>query len=194
MRLHCQFSTSVALTDLEDYIQHLEISVGCYDEECENEYVVGKLAVDRILWADAFIDGTALSEICDSDSQSLHEVHSILTKGKEDFRRDLKIEEFTNHVMFLRRAVIHPTLYAYHPGILYASLNLFGEESLAVMRMHTSGLSESDLADLGFCKIAASELIDRHSSLRTPFNEAHPSGQETGDAVALPEHEAWVMQ
>ena len=33
MRLHCEFSIPVARTDLDDYIRHLEISVGCYDED-----------------------------------------------------------------------------------------------------------------------------------------------------------------
>jgi len=58
----------------------------------------------------------------------------------------------------------------------------------------TSGLSETELADLGFCKIAGSELIFRHSSLLTPFRHAHPTGQNSDDAVAEPEHEEWVME
>jgi hypothetical protein len=39
MRLHCEFSTPVALTDLDDYIRHLEIGVGSYDEDGLNEYI-----------------------------------------------------------------------------------------------------------------------------------------------------------
>ena len=91
-----EFSTPVARTDLGDYIRHLEINVGCYDEDALNEYIVGKLAMDQILWANALVDGVPLFEICDSDSQGLHEVHTILTKGKQDFRSDLKIKEITN--------------------------------------------------------------------------------------------------
>jgi hypothetical protein len=37
MRLHCEFSTPVARTDLDDYVRHLEINVACYDEDCGNE-------------------------------------------------------------------------------------------------------------------------------------------------------------
>ena len=66
MRLHCEFSTPVARMDLDDYIRHLEINVGCYDEDVLNEYIVGKLAVDQILWANALVDGVSLFEICDS--------------------------------------------------------------------------------------------------------------------------------
>ena len=194
MRLHCEFSSPVARTDLDDYIRHLEISVGCYHEDGLHEYIVGKLAVDQIMWMNALVDGVSLFEICDSDSQGLHEVHTILTKGKQEFRPDLKIKEVTSHVMFVYWAVFHPSIHAYRQGILDAALNLFGEESVAVMWKDTSGLSETELADLGFCKIAGSELIYRHSALRTPFHDAHPTGQDAIDAVAEPEDEEWVMQ
>ena len=106
----------------------------------------------------------------------------------------MKIKEVTNHVMFVYGAVFHPSIHPYRQGILDAALKLFGEESVAVMWKDTSGLSETELADLGFCKIAGSELIFRHSALRTPFHDAHPTGQNTDDAVAEPEHEEWVMQ
>src|SRR5262249_768953 len=117
----------------------------------------------------------------------------ILTKGKEDFRSDLQINEITTHVMFLHAAVFHPSIQAYRQGILDAVFNLFGEESLAVMWMDTSGLSETELAQLGFRKIAGCELIYRHSVLRTKFGDEHPIGQETDIAVAGPESEAWVL-
>jgi hypothetical protein len=194
MRLNCEFSAPVARTSFEDYIRHHEISVGCYDENAENEYIVGKLALDQILWTDAIVEGVSLLEICDGDSQGLHDVYSILTKGKEEFRPDLKINEVTSHVMFLYGAVFHPSIHPYRQGILDAALNLFGEESLAVMWLNTTGLSETELAHLGFCKIAGSELIFRHSARRTPFYEENPNGQDTDDAVAEPEHEEWVMQ
>ena len=71
MRLHCEFSTAVARTDLDDYIRNLEISVGSYDEEALNEYIVGKLAVDQVLWMNALVDdvsclksATATPRVC----------------------------------------------------------------------------------------------------------------------------------
>jgi hypothetical protein len=194
MRLHCEFSTPVARTDLDDYIRHLEISVRCYDEDALNEYLVGKLAVDQILWAEAITDGVSLFDICDSDSQGLHEVHTILTRGKQEFRPDLRITEITSHVMFVYGSVFHPSIHPYRQGILDAALNLFGEDSLAVMWKDTSGLPEKELADLAFCKIAGSDLIFRHSALRTPFHDAHPTGQDASGAVAEAETEAWVLQ
>jgi hypothetical protein len=96
--------------------------------------------------------------------------------------------------MFVYGAVFHPSIHPYRQGVLDAALNLFGEESVAVMWKDTSGLPETELADLGFCKIAGSELIYRHSALRTAFHDAHPTGQKTDAAVAELEHEEWVMQ
>src|SRR5690348_983962 len=194
MRLHCEFSTPVARTDLDDYIRHLEFSVGCYDEDALSEYIVGKLAVDQVLWMNALMDGVSLFDICDSDSQGLHEVHTILTKGKQEFRPDLRITEITSHVMFVYGAVFHSSIHLYRQGILDAALNLFGEDSLAVMWKDTSGLPEKELAELGFCKIAGSDLIFRHSALRTPFHDTYPTGQDATDAVAKAEAEEWVLQ
>ena len=71
MRLHCELSTPVARTDLDDYVRNLEITIACYDQDCLNEYTVGKLAMDQILWADAIVDGVSLFEICDNDSGSV---------------------------------------------------------------------------------------------------------------------------
>ena len=154
-------------------------------------YVVGKLAMDQILWNDALADGVPLFDICDNDSQGLHEAHVILTNGHDSFRPDLGIQEVTNHVMFLYGAVFHPSIHPFRQGILDTAFNLFGEESVALMWLETSGLPESDLAELGFKKIAGEALIFRHSALRTPFGDRHPQGQDA-DVEALPEYEEWV--
>jgi hypothetical protein len=177
--------------DLDDYVRHLEISVVCYGEDGLDEYTVGKLAMDQVLWSDAIVEGVSLFDVCDNDSQGLHEVHSILTKGGYEFRPALRINEITNHVLFLYRAVFHPAIHPYRQGILHTAFTLFGEESVAVMWKDTSGLSEANLADLGFCKIAGSDLIFRHSALRAPFGDRFPKGQEA-DVAATAEFEDWV--
>jgi hypothetical protein len=63
MRLRCEFSTPVARRGVEDYVRHLVVSVMCYDGECDAEYVVGKLAMDQILWGVALSNGVPLFEI-----------------------------------------------------------------------------------------------------------------------------------
>src|SRR5438128_1400873 len=117
MRLHCEFSTTVARTEVDDYVRHLVITVECFGSDSES-YVVGKLAMDQILWNDALSDGVSLFEICDNDSQGLHEAHVILTDGHDSFRPDLGIDEITNHVMFLYGAVFHSSIHSFRQGIL----------------------------------------------------------------------------
>lgn len=193
MRLRCEFSTPVFRNEEDDYIRHLVIGVECYDEHCAASYLVGKLAMDQILWRDALADGVPLFDICDNDSQGLHEAHVILTNGHDTFRPDLGIKEPISHVMFLYGAVFHPAIHPFRQGILGRAFNLFGEDSVALMWMDTSGLTDAELADLGFKKIAGEALIFRHSALRTPFRDRHPRGQEA-DLEALPEHEEWVVK
>ncbi len=192
MRLRCEFSTPVARTEVDDYVRHLVISIECYGKDYDS-YIVGKLAMDQILWNDALNDGVALFDICDNDSQGLHEAHVILTNGHDSFRPDLGIEEAISHVLFLYGAVFHPSICPYRQGILDSAFNLFGEESVALMWLETSGLSESELAELGFKKIAGEALIFRHSALRTPFSDRHTKGQDT-DVEALPEYDEWVKK
>lgn len=176
----------------DDYVRHLLITVKAFSKDFEL-YTVGKLAMDQILWSDALADGMPLFDICDNDSQGLHEAHTILTNGHHSFRPDLDIQEMAHHVMFLYGAVFHPSIHAFRQGILDSAFNLFGEESVALMWLDTSGLQESELAELGFKKIAGENLIFRHSALRTPFSDRHPQGQDA-DLDALPEYEEWVLK
>jgi hypothetical protein len=193
MRLRCEFSTPVSRSEEDDYVRHLVINIECYDKDYDHPYIVGKLAMDQILWSDALADGVTLFDICDNDSQGLHDVHFILTKGHDYVRPDLRIKGTTNHVVFLYGAVFHPTIHAYRQGILDTAFNLFGGESVALMWLDTSGLPEADLAELGFKKIAGENLIFRHSAHRTPFSEWQSQGQDA-DVEALPEYEEWVMK
>jgi len=193
MRLRCEFSTPVARTEVDDYVRHVVISIESYDEDCAEEYLVGRLAMDQILWSDALADGVPLFDICDNDSQGLHEAQFVLTNGHDTFRPDLRIKEAATHVMFLYAAVFHPAIHAYRQGILDTAFNLFGDFSVALMWLETTGLPESELAELGFKKIAGQGLIYRHSAVRTPFNDRYPQGQDA-DMETLPEYEEWVLK
>ena len=61
MRLRCDFSTPVARTDMNDYVRHLVITIENFGKDYEL-YVVGKLAMDQILWNDALVDGVPFSK------------------------------------------------------------------------------------------------------------------------------------
>ena len=47
MRLHCQFSTPVARSDVDDYVRHLVISIEGFSKDYDS-YIVGKLASEPV--------------------------------------------------------------------------------------------------------------------------------------------------
>jgi hypothetical protein len=55
---------------------------------------------------------------------------------------------------------------------------LFCNETVLAMWHRTSGLSDAELASLGFRRIAGSELIYRHSVLRSDYSDEHASGMD----------------
>ena len=57
MSLDVGFSAALGRAELEDYVRHLEISVTCPYEDGLDEYLVGRLAMDQILWVDAQAGG-----------------------------------------------------------------------------------------------------------------------------------------
>jgi hypothetical protein len=192
IRLSCSFDSSIGRFELEDYVRELEVVVFSFDEGGQ-QVILGRVAATQLLWADAEIDGEPLFEICDSDSQGLYEVYRTLTNKKGKIRADLKTYEVVDHVIFVYRIVLHPDLGMYRQGILESVITLFGHDSLAVMWKDTGDFLESELAELGFRKIAGEELIFRHSAFKTPFSEKYPRGQEV-DFEPRPEHQAWVEE
>jgi hypothetical protein len=190
VRLSCSFDSSIGRHQLEDYVRELEITVYSFDE-FGKEITVGRIGATQVLWADAEIDDQPLFDICDNDSQGLYEVYRTLTNKHGTIRTDLKAYEVVDHVIFVYRIVLHPDLVFCRPAILESVVTLFGHESLAVMWKGTGNFSESELAELGFCKIAGEELIFRHSAFKTPFSEANPRGLDV-EFDARPEHAAWV--
>ena len=190
IRLSCSFVSSIGRHQLEDYVRELEVAVFLFDES-GHEVILGRIAATQVLWADAEIDGESLFDICNNDSQGLCEVYRTLTNKKGRIRTDLKAYEVVDHVIFVYRIVLHPDLVFCRQAIIESVVTLFGHESLAVMWKDTGPFSESELAELGFCKIAGEQLIFRHSAFKTPFSESDPRGL---DVVfdARPEHAAWV--
>ena len=170
IHLSCSFVSSIGRQQLEDYVRELEVAVFSFDES-GHEVIVGRIAATQVLWADAEIDGESLFDICDNDSQGLYEVYRTLTNKKGKIRTDLKAYEVVDHIIFVYRIVLHPDLVFCRQAILESVVTLFGHESLAVMWKDTGHFSESELAELGFCKIAGEELIFRHSAFKTPFSE-----------------------
>jgi hypothetical protein len=193
MQLHWRSVASTSRRELEDYVRSFRIDVRCWDEDGTREYLVGRVAADEILWGDAIDDGESLLDICDCDSQGLHELHVILTQGTNEFREDLQIEEPVHYVLFVYEAVFHPDITPYRVSVLDAVFGLFGIYSLAVMWREVGDVPVVEQVQLGLCKVAGTDLVFRHNALVSPYSQQQPRGMEI-DFPATAEMERWVRR
>ena len=191
MFLECRFTAPVCRVDPIDYVREVEVDVTAYDAAGSDRFVVGRLALDQVLWAQALADGVPPLVVCDAESQELGEVGVALTTSKGEFRKDLRLKGAVEHVLLLRRFVLHPDVGPFRRGILDAALIFFGSAALAVLWRETDWFTEAELAELGFAKVARTELIFRHAARRSRFRAAYPRGQPAAIA-ATTAHREWV--
>ena len=177
IEISCEFAVSLGRFLRSDYIRALDLTVYSFDENGDR-VVLGKIAGDQLMLAEAELDDEDIFEICDQDSQGLYEVYEALFDKGGEFQHELALNEPTAFILFLWRSVFHPKLKPYQQAILEAVANLFGNEGVLAMWRHVGDISDKELADLGFRKIAGTELIFRHLALRTAFSDAYPQGIE----------------
>jgi hypothetical protein len=91
--------------------------------------------------------------------------------------------------------VLHPRLRPYLQGVIGTVGSLFGEATVLAMWHGTTGLSDAELAALGFRRISGSGLIYRHSALRSDFTDQHPTGLDVPlEFEAEESDEDWVLE
>jgi hypothetical protein len=191
--LNYRLEGSSSRRELDDFVMPIRMSARAFDKHTRRTYVVGRVAMDRILWAQAIDHDQSLFEVCDNDSQGMHEMHVILTKGGNDLRRDFKLDEPVDYVLFLHRAVFHPDIHPFRSALINEAINTFGGYTLTATWDDTTGLSDKELSDLGFRRVAGSHLLVRHSVFRNVYEENHPQGPD-GFFDATPKHQKWVVR
>ena len=193
MILECNFTAPIARTMQHDYVREITIDIRCFDEAGANDYLVGRIALSQVLWNDARAESQSLFEICDNDSQGLYEVFTELCDESGEVRPEFEIDDVFNHVIFVYRVVLHPEVRPYAQSILDAAVDLLGHDALVVMWRGLGGIADTDLAELGFRKVAGIELICRQSTHRSKFSDKHPRGQDV-DLAGRPEFESWFNE
>lgn len=190
----CQFETPIGRTDYSDFVRGLQLDVLGWDAE-GNRILLGKMAADQVLISDAQNHGMPLFDVCDQDSQGLYETYEALFDDKGAFQPELQIDEPADSLIFIWQAVLHPRLRPYLQGVVAEISTLFGYGTVVAMWHHTTELSDSELAGLGFRRIAGSDLIYRHSALKSDFSEKHPCGMDVDvDFEASASDEEWVLR
>jgi hypothetical protein len=176
---------------LEDFVSPIEVDVLAYGEDVGLEHRVGHIEMDRIHWQKAIDRGESLFEVCDGNSQGMHDMHVILTDNSNRIREDFEIGDDIEDVLFVHGMTLHPDLKPYRGAILNAAMEPFTGRTLATIWQRTCDLSDRELFDLGFKKIAGESLFARHFMFENRYAKENPNGIED-DFVGTPEHEEWV--
>ncbi len=189
----CQFETPIGRSDYSDYVRSLQLDISGCDAD-GNRILLGKMAADQVLVADAQVEGMTLFDVCDQDSQGLHDAYVALFDENGEFQSELNLEDHADTLIFIWRAVVHPRLLPYLPGVLATIGSLFSEATVVAMWHSTTGLPDAELASLGFHRIAGSGLIYRHSAPKSDFTDEHPTGMEVPLEFEAEESDAeWVL-
>jgi len=177
LNVSCQFSVPLGRFLDDDYIRNLNLSVVSWDEQGK-EIVLGKISGDLLLLGDIENDGADLFEVCDADSQGMYDLYEALFSEGSQFRPDLDLSEPTENILFLWQSVLHEKVRPYQQAIIDIVGGLFGTFCVVVMWRDVTQLSDKQLADLGFARIAGTRFVFRHNALVTAFGRANPRGIE----------------
>ncbi len=145
--------------------------------------VAARLAVDHLDIGRANLAGQDIFEICDSDSGGWESVFAAVFApgGQGEWFGDLEFDEPVNHLLFLHKAVFHPCLRTWRKFTLDHVASLCGEDSAIVMWRGESGLTDKELAELGFRNIAGSAMLVRPNMLQHSYN----ANQDPRDVLDL---------
>lgn len=144
------------------------------DDDSYADVLAARFAVDRIdrLRVDQQED---LFQVCDSDSQGWESVSATLfglDVDPPDLRKDFHDSEagVLFNLVFIWNMVIRSDAKHLATYLIHHVAALFPDESAVLMWHESNDLSESELASLGFRKIAGSALLLRPNLLKTSYD------------------------
>lgn len=191
--VNCQFETPIGRSDYGDYVRALQLDISGCDANGDR-ILLGKISADQVLVGDAQVDGMSLFNVCDEDSQGLHDAYVELFDEHGEFQSELNLEDYADTLIFIWKAVVHSRLLPYLQGVIATIGSLFSEATVVAMWHTTTGLSDAELAALGFRRIAGSGLIYHHSALKSDFTDEHPTGLDVPIDFEAEESDAeWVL-
>ncbi|MEI8383476.1 MAG: hypothetical protein WCJ09_25385 [Planctomycetota bacterium] len=175
MQIECTFSAPMFRDAPDDFIRHLDLTIFDYDSD-DDRFVLGKIAGDLLPVADVM------------------EVYSILFESGFEFRPELHIEPSVDAVLFIWKSFLHPKLDPYRQSVFETVGKMF-TCSVVAMWNYATTLTEQELADLGFRKIADSKLIYRDMSMVAEHSRNFPKGTEVPTELEFTkDDELWIKQ
>lgn len=166
-------------------------------EELDPEFVVGRIWGERLDWSYAEACGYSNLEVCDAASGTWMQVFETLSSsGGDRFRRELNLDGFVSEIVFIHEILLHPEIVD-RVAVLDAVFRSISTDNSLLLLYHEQSephhLEDWEFRDLGFKKIARSNLLLKDNHFRYPFGDEHPAGK-TVEFVATAEHEHWLLE
>ena len=163
----------------------------------ETEYLVGRIWAERLDWFYAEECGYSVASVCDARSGTWNQVLETISKNAgQSLRKDLDLTEFVSEVIFIHESLIHPEIKD-RLAILSAAIRGMSSDNSLVLMYHEQSepyhLEDWECHELGFKKIARSNLLIRDNHFRYPFGDSYTAGRQI-KFTATAEHEAWLIE
>lgn len=163
----------------------------------EEEFLVGRIWAERIDWYYAEECGFSIAEVCDARSGTWMQVLETLCRGNSSsFRKELQIESFVNEVLFIHEILLHPDIID-RVAILDAAIRGISSDNSLILMYHEQSepyhLEDWECNEIGFKKIARSNLLLRDNHFTYPFAQSYSSGRPV-NCRGSAEHEEWVLE
>ncbi len=184
MRFSCAFDYHPAPNDDDQYINPVTVEVLGWGTD-GSEHLIAKLAIDHLDLTRAATAGVSVYNICDADSSGWEAVYSILLQPGQYFdelKSELNFDEPIFDILFLYCSIFHPSMDRWRMFIIDHAARLLGESSAMVMWENTTEIPPSDLARLGFRRIAGTGLLFRPNMLVDDYSQSSLE-QDTQEAM-----------
>lgn len=171
MHFDCKFSYYPQPMESNFFLRPMTVDVMCYVDDY-GDTVAARLAIDHLDVSRVVVMGEDLYDVCDCDSAGWEAVFKAIFEpgGEGEWRSDLGIDDPINNVLFMHKAVFHPSLREWQRFIIDHAATLYGHDSAFVMWKGETDLTDKELAELGFRIVAGTDLRVRPNMFQNAYD------------------------
>ena len=171
---------ALASADAVDASDEIDTQRRSSTEDAEHEWLIGRMWAERWDVGLSLECGFTAEQIGDGVSAVWCQVVETLLRTGGRFRSELQIDSFVSEILLLHELLLHPAI---EPRVAVgdAMLRCLTGTGTLVLMQYEQGephhLEDREYCELGFRKIARSNLLIKDCSLRYPFAERFPAAR-----------------
>ena len=166
MYLAASFNYRLTRFDCNENVVPWRIDLKAYDEEYDQSFVVGRTLMDELKRFDILEWGDHPWDAADADSGGLQAAYSYVVNADGEIRDDF--EASGSSIVYIYRFEIHSDFLPWRMAFLDSVCRLFDSDAIILAQCHTTHLSLSEFAKIGFVDIdnrgddsATSSVLDK---------------------------------